>query len=80
MVARNSAVRDSCNFDRPRCHCDTQHDSTGIGWLLVAIFGFAIAALAFSIAVVAAHHWVEAQIGLRLLDRQWLRAGWWTCV
>jgi hypothetical protein len=38
---------------------------------------FAVAALSFTIAIVAGHIWVLCQILLRLLDRQWLRAAWW---
>jgi hypothetical protein len=54
--------------------------STGVGWVLFAIFGFVIAALSFSVAIVAAHIWLLAQIMLRLLGRHWWRAGWWACV
>jgi hypothetical protein len=68
---------DSSNFVRTRCHCDTEHDdSTGVGWILFAMCCFAVAAVAFSIALIAAHLWLVAQIGLRLLDKQRWRPGW----
>jgi hypothetical protein len=41
---------------------------------------FAGAFIAFSIAAIAFHIWVFCQIGLRLLDKQWWRAIWWTAV
>jgi multisubunit Na+/H+ antiporter MnhG subunit len=63
-----------------RCHCHERDDSTGVGWILFAMVCFAVAAVAFSIVLIAAHLWLVAQIGLRLLDKQWFRAGWWTCV
>jgi hypothetical protein len=40
----------------------------------------ASAAIALSLAAIAFHLWVFCQIGLRLLDRQWFRAIWWTAV
>jgi hypothetical protein len=40
----------------------------------------ASAAITLSLAAIAFHLWVVCQIGLRLLDRQWFRAIWWTAV
>jgi hypothetical protein len=39
-----------------------------------------VAAICFSVAIVAAHVWVFCLIMLRLLDRQWFRAAGWTAV
>jgi hypothetical protein len=38
------------------------------------------AAISFSLVAIAVHLWVLAQLGRRLQDRQWWRAGWWTGV
>jgi hypothetical protein len=62
------------------CCCKHPGDSTGVGWLLFAMFCLVIAALAFSVAIIAAHLWLLATIVLRLLDRKWWRAGMWGCV
>jgi hypothetical protein len=61
------------------CHC-RHHDSSGVGWLLFALAMFIVAAISFSLVAIAAHLWVLAQLGERLQDRQWWRAGWWTVV
>lgn len=55
-------------------------DSTGVGWLLFAMLMLAISVFAFSIAYFCAHLWLMANIGLRLMDRQWFRAGGWAMV
>ena len=55
-------------------------DDSGVGWLLFAMLMFAIAIFAFSIAYFCAHIWLVANIGLRLMDKQWFRASWWACV
>jgi hypothetical protein len=61
-------------FDR--CHCQ-ERESTGVGWLLFAMFCFAVAAFAFSVAIVCAHLAVISFCLLRLLEGKWLRAlGW----
>lgn len=55
-------------------------DSTGVGWLLFAMLMLTISVFAFSIAYFCAHLWLIANIGLRLMDRQWFRAAWWAMV
>lgn len=55
-------------------------DSTGVGWLLFAMLMLTISVLAFSVAYFCAHIWLIANIGLRLMDRQWFRATGWMCV
>ena len=55
-------------------------DSSGVGWLLFAMLMLAISVFAFSIAYFCAHLWLIANIGLRLMDRQWFRASWWASV
>jgi hypothetical protein len=60
-------------------HC-RDNDSTGVAALMFAALMFAIAIFAFSIAYICAHVWLVANIGLRLMDRQWFRAAWWAMV
>ena len=68
-------------WDHNRCDCHCRHhDSSGIGALLFAMVMFIGAAISFSLVAIAAHLWVLAQLGRRLQDRQWGRAGWWTAV
>jgi hypothetical protein len=55
-------------------------DSTGAGWLLFAMLMLTISVLAFSIAYFCAHLWLIANIGLRLMEKQWFRATWWASV
>jgi hypothetical protein len=67
-------------WNRCRCHCRHNDDGSGVGWIIFGMVMLASAAIMFSIAAVAFHIWVLCQIGLRLLDKQWWRAGWWFAV
>jgi hypothetical protein len=68
-------------FGRCNCHCNCNcEQSSGVGWIIFAIVMFIGAAISFSIAIIAAHIWIFCQIMLRLLDRQWFRAMWWTFI
>jgi hypothetical protein len=61
-------------------HTATGDTSNGVGWLLLAMLCFAIAAYSFFVVFVAVHIWLVATILLRLCDGKYIRAALWSCV
>jgi hypothetical protein len=73
-------IGDRCVEAGVCCTCTDDHASSGVGWLLFALFCFLVATYAFFVVFIAVQIWLAAQIVLRLCGGKFIRAAIWACI